>query len=316
METLRAHKLSIAVLVFFFAYLAVNFLLDYRSAVLWRAAPFRSPNAQAALRHYAALRSSKAFAASVTLNRWGWSSGYGDHEEAKHVALTFCEQLGDTCVLYAVGDSVVWDPSQADKVFARIVSTRAPSGAVWRYHGEARPHGVPLVMPPEAPSIISDYFSAHGVLGGLRSEYADVRPRHGGIDIIGEIGTPVLAAAAGVVVAADFDPIAGNLVQIGHSGSNGDAALVTEYIHLEKILVEAGEMVHRGQQIGTLGITGTGTTPERPHLHVETGGTNPHLHWYDGPGRVTCFSEERVSDQDQTALTYPVRCGPTVKAGR
>lgn len=293
---------------FMCAALVAMLVAPHGATVVSSAAPFQNPNAIMALRNYADLRPGKAFAASVTLNSWGWSSGNVDREAAKAAALRECELRGVVCLLYAVDDTIVWDPVQADAMWAEIVSTRAPSGETWRYHNEENPHAVASLLPPEAPSIISDYRSAYGILGNLRQSYKGTPSRHRGIDIIGAIGTPVLAAADGVVLAADFQDTAGNRVRIAHTALYAPLPLVTEYLHLDQILVDPGDMVLRGQQIGTVGTTGSGTTPERPHLHFETWGTNPHLYWYDGAGRVTCYSEDRSYAGDQIALTYPLRC--------
>lgn len=304
----------VAAVAGFVSVFAIEMVTDYKASALWRAAPFQDPNARYALRSYAEAQSSKAFAASVTRSYWGWSSERADQTDANRAAMHSCESYGDTCLLYAVDDTVVWDPAEADATWERIVSSRATSGTIWRYHNEENQHGVPVIMPPGAPSIISDYLSAYGVLGSLRRRYDGAPPRHGGFDIIGAIGTPVLAAADGIVFVADFDEVAGNRVRIAHVGPDHGVRLITVYIHLDQVLVETGEEVLRGQQIGTVGATGTGAPPERPHLHFATQGTNPHLHWHDGPGRVTCYSRNRVYAGDRAALTYPLPCGGSLDA--
>ena len=215
-------------------------------------------------------------------------------------------------MLYAVGNTVVWDPIEADATWDRIVSSRAASGAIWRYHNEENQHGIPVIMPPRAPSIISDFHSAYGVLGSLRRKYDGASPRHLGVDIIGAIGTPVLAAADGLVLAAEFESVAGNYVRIAHVGSDVDFQIIANYIHLDQLLVETGEVVLRGQQIGTVGATGSGAPPERPHLHFSVQGTNPHLLWHDGPGVVTCYSEGRAYAEGRVTLTYPLPCGASL----
>ena len=276
-----------------------------RKDVLARRAPLASSDAKADFRAYLEMRPGKAFAASATRNSWGWSRGISDPEEAARVALEYCESRGERCRLYALGDEVVWDPDLAARDYADAVSTTAPWGAVWRYYGEGNPHGVDLRMPPDAPSIISDYESARGVLGTLRASHEGMRPRHGGIDIIGPVGAPVLAAAPGLVAFTGYDEVAGKSVVIEHGAGEPST---TEYIHLDRILVEEGEAVARGQRIGTIGVTGRGTTAERPHLHFAVPGANPHGHWYDGPGRVTCYRPERRFGDPSPALTYPVPC--------
>jgi murein DD-endopeptidase MepM/ murein hydrolase activator NlpD len=84
---------------------------------------------------------------------------------------------------------------------------------------------------------------------------------HEGIDFIAEPGTPILAAAAGIVQVAERHPQYGNMVDIDH-GNN----LVTRYAHAQQIFVKPGEFVKRGQRIAAVGSTGRSTGP---HLHFE-----------------------------------------------
>jgi murein DD-endopeptidase MepM/ murein hydrolase activator NlpD len=84
---------------------------------------------------------------------------------------------------------------------------------------------------------------------------------HEGIDFIAETGTPILAAAAGIVQTAEVHPQYGNMIEIDH-GNN----LVTRYAHAHQLNVKPGEIVKRGQQIATVGSTGRSTGP---HLHFE-----------------------------------------------
>ncbi|MBN1811029.1 MAG: peptidoglycan DD-metalloendopeptidase family protein [Anaerolineae bacterium] len=86
-------------------------------------------------------------------------------------------------------------------------------------------------------------------------------PEHRAIDIAAEEGSPVVAAAAGTVAAAEWDDRHGNLVAIDH----GDG-LITRYTHLLDYQVEVGDPVDQGQQIGRVGSTGESTGP---HLHFE-----------------------------------------------
>jgi murein DD-endopeptidase MepM/ murein hydrolase activator NlpD len=85
---------------------------------------------------------------------------------------------------------------------------------------------------------------------------------HTGIDLAGPMGTPIVAAADGVVVAADASTVGyGNHVIIAHDGG-----LLTLYGHLEAMLVKPGDAVKAGQVIGLLGSTGNSTGP---HCHFE-----------------------------------------------
>jgi murein DD-endopeptidase MepM/ murein hydrolase activator NlpD len=84
---------------------------------------------------------------------------------------------------------------------------------------------------------------------------------HEGIDFIAEAGTPILAAAAGVVVTAELQHAYGNTVEIDHGGD-----LVTRYAHASKILVKVGQLVKSGEKVAEVGTTGRSTGS---HLHFE-----------------------------------------------
>jgi murein DD-endopeptidase MepM/ murein hydrolase activator NlpD len=89
---------------------------------------------------------------------------------------------------------------------------------------------------------------------------------HDGIDIAGASGTPIRAAATGVVAYVGWNPWdhAGRayIVVIGHAGG-----FVTRYGHLlPRQVVTVGRLVRKGQLIGYMGSTGNSTGP---HLHFE-----------------------------------------------
>lgn len=84
---------------------------------------------------------------------------------------------------------------------------------------------------------------------------------HAGLDFAAPVGTPILAAAGGVVSAAEYNAAFGNMVMIDHG--NG---LQTLYAHASKLEVRPGEIVRKGQQIAQVGSTGRSTGS---HLHFE-----------------------------------------------
>jgi murein DD-endopeptidase MepM/ murein hydrolase activator NlpD len=85
---------------------------------------------------------------------------------------------------------------------------------------------------------------------------------HKGIDIAGDIGTPIVAVDSGVVSYAKWnDGGYGYLVEITH-----DNGSLTLYAHNNKILVKEGQRVTQGEQISEMGSTGFSTGP---HLHFE-----------------------------------------------
>ncbi len=97
---------------------------------------------------------------------------------------------------------------------------------------------------------------------GFRSDpFTGRAALHTGLDFPAEVGTPIKAAAGGVVRSTDFHPAYGNLLEIDHG--NG---LTTRYAHASKILVSAGDLVKRGQVVAQVGTTGRSTGP---HLHFE-----------------------------------------------
>lgn len=84
---------------------------------------------------------------------------------------------------------------------------------------------------------------------------------HEGTDFMVDTGTPIHAAAGGVVVVAQFHPQYGNMIDIDHG--NG---FTTRYAHASKLLVKAGDVVQRGAIIALSGSTGRSTGP---HVHFE-----------------------------------------------
>lgn len=84
---------------------------------------------------------------------------------------------------------------------------------------------------------------------------------HTGLDFPAEQGTPILAAAGGVVVTEEYHPSYGKLVEVDHGND-----LMTRYAHASKVLVKKGDLVKRGQTIAEVGSTGRSTGS---HLHFE-----------------------------------------------
>ena len=85
---------------------------------------------------------------------------------------------------------------------------------------------------------------------------------HAGIDIAAPVGTPILAAASGVIEYATWsDGGYGNMIDIRHADGT-----ITRYAHMNELYVKEGQTVGQGQMIGTMGSTGFSTGP---HLHFE-----------------------------------------------
>ena len=84
---------------------------------------------------------------------------------------------------------------------------------------------------------------------------------HTGLDYQADVGTPIYTAAGGLVVAQEFHPAYGNMVEVDHGNE-----LITRYAHASKIFVKKGDLIKRGQKIAEVGTTGRSTGP---HLHFE-----------------------------------------------
>ncbi|WP_240223468.1 peptidoglycan DD-metalloendopeptidase family protein [Rheinheimera hassiensis] len=93
----------------------------------------------------------------------------------------------------------------------------------------------------------------HPVLGTVRA--------HNGVDYVAPVGTPIMAAGDGRVIASAYNKLNGHYVFVQHANN-----IVTKYLHLSKRLVANGAKVRQGEAIGRLGATGRVTGA---HLHYE-----------------------------------------------
>jgi murein DD-endopeptidase MepM/ murein hydrolase activator NlpD len=113
---------------------------------------------------------------------------------------------------------------------------------------------LPTMLPVNA------HFNASGF--GMRIDpITGQQAMHEGIDFIADTGTPVVAAAGGMVQFAGYHPQYGHVIDIDHGND-----LITRYAHLSRMLVEEGAIVNRGRKIGETGSSGRSTGP---HLHFE-----------------------------------------------
>jgi len=113
---------------------------------------------------------------------------------------------------------------------------------------------VPTTMP-----VPMGYYSSN--YGYRLDPFTGRQTFHTGVDLIAPPGTPVVAAAGGVVSNVAFVSEYGNIVDVDH-----DNGLTTRYAHLSKSMVRVGDVVMKGQNIAQVGATGRATGP---HLHFE-----------------------------------------------
>jgi murein DD-endopeptidase MepM/ murein hydrolase activator NlpD len=122
------------------------------------------------------------------------------------------------------------------------------------FEERVRKNLLPTALPVTVASPTSNF-------GWRPDPFTSQAAMHEGIDFIAESGTPILAAAAGIVQVAERHSQYGNMIDIDH-GNN----LITRYAHATELFVKPGEFVKRGQRIAAVGSTGRSTGP---HLHFE-----------------------------------------------
>lgn len=107
-----------------------------------------------------------------------------------------------------------------------------------------------------------------GVYGSQRILNGEPRNPHWGLDIAAPTGTPVIAPAPGLITLAEDDMyFSGGTLFIDHGHG-----LVSAFLHLDEVLVEVGQTIEQGENIGRIGATGRAT--------------GPHLDWRINIGRV------------------------------
>ncbi|HTM95243.1 MAG TPA: M23 family metallopeptidase [Croceibacterium sp.] len=100
-----------------------------------------------------------------------------------------------------------------------------------------------------------------GVFGSQRVYRGQPGSYHSGLDIAGGAGAVYVAPADGVVTLAVTTPftLEGNLLMIDHG-----MGLNSAFLHSQRLLVKAGDVVRQGQPLGIIGATGR---VSGPHLH-------------------------------------------------
>ena len=121
-----------------------------------------------------------------------------------------------------------------------------------------------------ANGVISGVYGSQRILNGV--------PKwpHYGLDIANETGTPVYAPVDGVVTLADDLYYSGNTLILDHG-----MRVFSTFLHMDTIMVEVGETVKQGEQIGTIGSTGRST--------------GPHLDWRINLGNIRLDPQTVIS---------------------
>ena len=168
-------------------------------------------------------------------------------------------KLGQRLVIPAIGSAVAAEPP------ARATAEKPARAAKQR--GDASPRSLAARAPADFFFAIPDFADVLAAFawpkeGAITSSFGRRRLGwHRGIDIAGERGDAINAAAAGVVVASGFEPRYGRVVKIEH-----EHGFTTVYAHNDDNLVEVGDWVAAGQRVASLGRTGRATSY---HVHFE-----------------------------------------------
>ena len=135
---------------------------------------------------------------------------------------------------------------------ARAVREIAAIKELKRHWRVAQDTDLAFILPAEGE--LGGRFGVHRFFNG------EQRAPHSGLDVVVKHGTPVKASAQGTVLAVADYFFNGKTVFVDHG--NG---LISMYCHLDRIDVQAGEKVSKGQPLGLSGMTGRAS--------------GPHLHW-------------------------------------
>ncbi|MCJ8191055.1 M23 family metallopeptidase [Sphingomicrobium aestuariivivum] len=131
----------------------------------------------------------------------------------------------------------------------------------WQVGGEARWLDAARLEPQAEGMIWPVAARISSGFGMRRHPILRYKRMHKGIDFAAPHGTPVQAAADGVVIRSGRAGGAGNQVRIRHADGT-----VTSYSHMSRLSVAVGTQVRQGDVVGAVGSTGLSTGP---HLHYE-----------------------------------------------
>ena len=138
------------------------------------------------------------------------------------------------------------------KDLARAVKEKAVMDRLWNASYPVPFWDASFIMPVDSEVI--ETFGKRSIING------QPRSPHTGVDLRGKRGTPVKASNSGEVIFTGDHFFTGNTVVIDHG-----AGIMSMYFHLDKINVNKGDKISRGDVLGNIGSTGRAT--------------GPHLHW-------------------------------------
>lgn len=157
-------------------------------------------------------------------------------------------------------DQAIYDRDTSERMYEEIMAaSQEVANMIRRSHmSSAGYSGAPagaggMIWPISGPITSEFGWRTHPIFGTARF--------HSGLDIGGDYGMPIYAAASGTVIYAGWISGYGNAVIIDHGGG-----VTTLYGHNDSLNVSEGENVAQGQVIAMCGSTGNSTGP---HCHFE-----------------------------------------------
>jgi murein DD-endopeptidase MepM/ murein hydrolase activator NlpD len=183
----------------------------------------------------------------VTALSWDVNEHYGRHAATQEIARTY---------VYDGGNYAVPAPKpRPDYTALQQARPAQQPGFLDRFVGGPAPSSVAFAWPGSGKVIAGFGATSNG-------------ERNDGINIAMKLGAPIRAAASGTVsYSGDELKDYGNLLLIKHDGG-----YVTAYAHADKLLVQRGDTVTRGQVIAYAGRTGDVSTPQL-HFEIRKGTT-------------------------------------------
>jgi murein DD-endopeptidase MepM/ murein hydrolase activator NlpD len=213
-------------------------------------------------------------------------------------ALVAANRLPSDRVTLKLGQRLVIPPADVTAPGAKPSGRERVRGS--RKAGDASPRSTGARAPGDFFFAVPDFADALTAFiwpkeGTITSSFGRRRLGwHRGIDIKGDRGDPIVAAAPGVVVVSGVEPRYGRVVKIEH-----EHGFTTVYAHNDDNFVDIGDWVVTGQRIGSIGRTGRATSY---HLHFEIrreGRVYNPLYMLPLPARVAHVEETDEDEGDE-----------------
>ncbi len=178
-------------------------------------------------------------------------------EQAEKLLEEIKSNINNSAVAFTINESHIVDP-----VFSNEEDTVALAKEKYSIKRVAKSSVASNTSAKEYSYVTTNVSFRSPARGTITSRYGyRSSGYHTGVDIANPVGTPIYAAADGVVLHADVRGSYGRTVIIQHANN-----MITYYAHCNELLVKQGDNITVGQKIATIGMTGNTTGP---HVHFE-----------------------------------------------